>query len=88
MCVVVTLQVFVVAVIVVICVKHHHKLTISEACTIGDYHLQYVLLTDVIHHDDQDERALNTTPSSTYIPLSDDNPTPQDTHHVDDVHGD
>jgi len=43
------------------------------------------LTSDVNHHDDQDERALNTTPSSTYIPLSDDNPTPQDT---DDVHDD
>ena len=47
-CVVVTLLVVVFAVTVVICVKHHHKLTISEVYTIGDYHLQYVLLTDVI----------------------------------------
>ena len=86
--VVVTLLVAVVAVTVVICVRHHHKLTISKAYTIGDYHLQYVLLTNVSHHDDQDERAPDTTSSSTYIPLSDDNPTPQDTHHVDDVHGD
>ena len=39
--------------------------------------------SDVNHHGDQDEWAQDTTSSSTSIPLSDDNPTPQDTHHVD-----
>ena len=77
---VVTLLVVVVAVTVVICVKHHHKLTTSKPYTISDNQLQYLLLTDVSH---SDESAPNTTPSSTYIPLSDDNPTPKDIHHVD-----
>ena len=46
---------------------------------------------DWVTYDDQDERAPDTTPSSTtYIALSDDNPTPQDTHPVDhdNIHGD
>ena len=34
-------------------------------------------------YNNQDERAPDITPSSTYIPLSDDYPTPQDKHHVD-----
>jgi len=63
----VTLLVGVVAVTVVICVKHRHKLTTSKLYTISDNQLQYLLLTDVSHLNE------SATP---FIALSDEKPTP------------